>query len=749
MRMVCEVFAQSRFGFVCAGPCANTRHAWRIVRSVTKPRDIAAAESQCKVNPLTSRLDAAPAHRRLDALRLVAISFATLFFELALIRFTNSTVQVIAYFNNFLILSAFLGIGLGCVLAGRGRADWFARFPLILLGVITLMVLLDGVSYSGDLGDQVVWYKTSGFLSLAVASVIPIVFSANFAAFIPHGFELGRALARFRNPLVAYSWDLIGSLLGVAAFGLTAWFRTGPVVWFAIGGALVVLLMLERGPARAAIAALILSGAVLLSTRTAEGIWSPYYKVALHPYFSPTNQPVGFGISVDRLRIQDALKFGPELMTTRFAPWHDYYLLPYLFRHPSNVLILGGGSGNDATFALAEGARSVTVVEIDPVIVQLGYDRHPHRPYRDPRVRVVNDDARAFMRRDHGSYDLVVMNALDSHHQLPGLSTLRLESFMYTTEAFRDVRKRMSRDSLFVVHLSSSREWMGRRLYWSLTDAFGSEPALFTTPGSPFESVAFVYGPPELLASAGTTAKQLRPVDRAGFRNRPETDRATDDWPHLYLRDRRIPNIYLVVLGFILLITGTSFAGFGKLRTREDVHLFLLGAGFMLLETRSITKISLLFGVTWLVNAIVISGILTVVLLGNFLVLRGVRLPRGVTYGALYALLVIGYVVPINWILEYSTPVRIVLAALWVAAPIFFTSLIFSRTFEKVTDTATAFGANLLGVVTGGILEYTSMIVGLDALYLFALAIYAGAALVEPRGSDASQRAVRTAPAIS
>jgi hypothetical protein len=55
----------------------------------------------------------------------------------------------------------------------------------------------------------------------------------------------------------------------------------------------------------------------------------------------------------------------------------------------------------------------------------------------------------------------------------------------------------------------------------------------------------------------------------------------------------------------------------------------------------------------------------------------------------------------------------------------------------------------LLGVVAGGILEYTSMIVGLDALYLFALAIYAGAALLEPRGSDASQRAVRTAPAIS
>lgn len=670
---------------------------------------------------------------------MVAISFATLFFELALIRFTNSTVQVIAYFNNFLILSAFLGIGMGCVMAQRTRTDWFARFPFILIVVIALMTAFERVSYSGDSGDQVTWYKTGATFSLAVASAIPIVFTANFAAFVPLGFELGRALARFPNPLIAYSWDLIGSLLGVAAFGVASWFRTGPLVWFAIGGAVVTLLMIERGRARAAIAAVILAGCALLSTRTAEGIWSPYYKVATRPYFTADNQPIGFGISVDRLRIQDAFKFGPELMTTPFAPWLDYYRLPYLFRSPANVLILGGGSGNDATIALAEGARHVTVVEIDPVIVSLGFDRHPHRPYRDPRVRVVNDDARAFMRRDRGTYDVIVMNALDSHYQLPGLSTLRLESFIYTTEAFRDVRKHMGPDSMFVVHLSSTREWMGRRLYWSLTDAFGREPALFTTPASPFDSVAFVYGPPALLARATTTANELRSVDAAPFQARPDTDRATDDWPQLYLRARRIPNIYLVVLGITLLITATAFAGVGRLRTRQDGHLFLLGAGFMLLETRSLTKISLLFGMTWMVNAIVIGGILSVVLLGNFMVLRGIRLSRAATYGALFTLLVIGYLVPINWILEYSIPVRIVLAALWVAAPIFFTSLIFSRTFATVSDSSTAFGSNLLGVVVGGIVEYASMIVGLNALYLFALAIYVFAALLEPRRSGAHQ----------
>lgn len=84
------------------------------------------------------------------------------------------------------------------------------------------------------------------------------------------------------------------------------------------------------------------------------------------------------------------------------------------------------------------------------------------------------------------------MNALDSHHQLPGLSTFRLESYMYTVEAFKDVKKHFHPNAIFLVHLSSDRPWMGERLFWSLTEAFDRMPRLFITDGSPHNSIAFV-----------------------------------------------------------------------------------------------------------------------------------------------------------------------------------------------------------------------------------------------------------------
>ncbi len=670
--------------------------------------------------------------RRKQGLRIVAISFATLFFELALIRFINSTVQVIAYFNNFLLLSAFLGIGLGCILAARSRADWFRFFPAVLAVTVAIMVLLDGFGFQTASTQQIVWTASGpGGKNLPVIPTVLLVFGCNFAVFVCLGAELGRALQGVDDKVLAYGYDLFGSFLGVVAFGLTSYFKTSPLVWFAAGAVVVLWLMVPRGRIVVGISTLLLAVAVILPLRTQNGIWSPYYKVTSSPYRAPDGTYLGFAIAVDKLRIQDALHFSPALLQSPLAPWVPYYRLPYRFAHPGSVLILGGGSGNDATVALAEGARRVTVVEIDPVIVEAGFTKHPHRPYRSPRVEVVNDDARAFLRRTSGTYDLIVMNALDSHHQLPGLSTLRLESYIYTTEAFRDVRKRMAPDSVFVVHMSSERLWIAERLYWSLTDAFGREPALFTTEGSPFNSVAFVYAPRHRIDAVIRARGSVIPVDPSIVHSRPDPLRATDDWPQLYLRSREIPTIYLVVLALILAVTGAAFWRVGRLRTRSDVHFFLLGAGFMLLETRSITKASLLFGLTWIVNAIVISGILAVIFIGNFLVLRGVRMSRRVSYAALFVTLLIGFAVPINWILDYALPVRIILAALWLAAPIFFTSLIFSEAFGRTSDATTAFGANMLGVVVGGVLEYSSMITGLNDLYLIALALYAAAALAD------------------
>ena len=91
---------------------------------------------------------------------------------------------------------------------------------------------------------------------------------------------------------------------------------------------------------------------------------------------------------------------------------------------------------------------------------------------------------------------------------------------------------------------------------------------------------------------------------------------ANDNAPFLYFRGGFIPAEYLWVLAGILVISllAVRILG-GPLRNmRPYPDLFFMGAAFLLLETKNIATFALLFGTTWLVNAMVFAGVLVVVL---------------------------------------------------------------------------------------------------------------------------------------
>ena len=50
--------------------------------------------------------------------------------------------------------------------------------------------------------------------------------------------------------------------------------------------------------------------------------------------------------------------------------------------------------------------------------------------------------------------------------------------------------------------------------------------------------------------------------------------------------------------------------------------------------------------------------------------------------------------------------------------------MIFTQRFKDVAASATAFGANLLGAMVGGILEYMALITGYRALLLLVAVLY-------------------------
>lgn len=225
------------------------------------------------------------------------------------------------------------------------------------------------------------------------------MFFGNFSFFVPLEHELGLCLKRFENRLIAYSYDLLGSLAGVIGFALMSYWQTEPWLWLALAGIPVVYLL--RGiPRRWRLMALAVWALVVLITLVPEGgEWSPYYKVTtIRVASAEADEFLGYHVLVDRSRIQDAINFEADLRKSHFKSWVSYYNLPYFLRAPESVLVLGGGLGNDAVMALANGASEVDVVEIDPVLVELGYSLHPQGPYQDPRINVITNDARAFLR---------------------------------------------------------------------------------------------------------------------------------------------------------------------------------------------------------------------------------------------------------------------------------------------------------------------------------------------------------------
>jgi hypothetical protein len=214
----------------------------------------------------------------------------------------------------------------------------------------------------------------------------------------------------------------------------------------------------------------------------------------------------------------------------------------------------------------------------------------------------------------------------------------------------------------------------------------------------------------------------------------------TDDWPFLYLQPDSIPYAYLAVLGSILLTTMLVVRRvFGKTGRGAGggfhLAMFLLGIGFMLLETRMVTALSLLFGSTWIVNASVFGGVLLVVLLANVLVT--VRTPSRFTpwFVCLLVSLVGLYALDLDTLNQLPLAARATLGGLLYAVPIGFAAVVFAVLFKRLANPSAGLASNLVGALAGGMLEYLSMVFGLRALLLLAFAVYAAAWLAIRRGS--------------
>ncbi len=184
-----------------------------------------------------------------------------------------------------------------------------------------------------------------------------------------------------------------------------------------------------------------------------------------------------------------------------------------------------------------------------------------------------------------------------------------------------------------------------------------------------------------------------------------------------------------------------GLAGGRALRGDIDLQMFLLGLGFLLLETKSVTEMSLLFGSTWEVNLLVFSSVLVVILIANWLVLRRRDIPLRPVFLALMASLALGYLLPIRALAGGALWVEWLLGGAVVAAPVLFAAIAFARLFAARANSVRALGYNLFGAAFGGVLEYSVMLLGVKNLYLIAAVAYAGVWLLSERGKEGAPAA--------
>src|SRR5207237_7466004 len=83
-------------------------------------------------------------------------------------------------------------------------------------------------------------------------------------------------------------------------------------------------------------------------------------------------------------------------------------------------------------------------------------------------------------------------------------------------------------------------------------------------------------------------------------------------------------------------------------RTRINPTMFFLGAAFMLLETKAVVQLALLFGSTWLVNSLVFFAALVLILLANLTVLKTTGKGLAWHYAGLLLLLAAAVAIPLD-----------------------------------------------------------------------------------------------------
>ncbi len=672
-------------------------------------------------------------------LKIIVACALSLFLELSIIRIHSSYIHFFSFLKNISLISCFLGLGIGYSLRRFKLISLNWIFPLLFLQIV-MIYFLSNTPVSTALLNPILERMTMGqdtaetFIHLILIYLFIIfIFIFNALCFVPIGHLIARLMNNVNN-LRAYGFNLLGSLLGIIVFIIFSFLQTSPLVWIIFS--FLTFLYLIRFDIRkyylSILSILILTIILSLDIKNKNNtIYSPYQNITIEHLNNPLNPVIiktshffyqaVLNLSNNLSNLTDNIAFG-NIMGPGVDIIHEreFYELPYLIneKKPKKVLIVGSGSGNDVAAANRHEIKKIHAVEIDPVIVKLGKKFHPERPYNSERVDIIIDDARSFINKSEHKYDLIVYGLLDSQMNLSSKGGIRLDSYVYTIEAFNSAKNKLTEDGYIAISFFAQTTDIAFKIYEMLSKTFSHDPMVLKSEIN--NRYFFAISKKENLNFSIDELKFFKKTSELQKIN-AQIDLSTDDWPFLYMPKKIYPISYLII---VIVLTASSFFFLKNLtplkKNNFSFTCFYLGAGFMLIETKCITEFAKIFGTTWLVNALVISAILLMAFFANYLVIKKIKMNIILNYFLIFLSIFFGYYL----FTKTNLSLDIIFYPLMLTLPILFSGIAFSREILKIESTSQALYANILGAMFGGFLEYNSMYFGLSSLYFLAILLY-------------------------
>lgn len=381
------------------------------------------------------------------------ICFANLQLEVVITRLFSAT--MFYHFTFLAIALALFGIaasGVYVFIAGDSLAQdvrfhmarasrRFAIFAVIALAYAMAnpmdIIIVTGSNAIPEFTSRQMWQ----LIFLVGITSIPFFFS---------GMVVSLALAYFRSDTGrVYAWDLAGAALAALTTGLVLSIVGGPTaVLVSMVAALVAAALFDSGgwPRWVYVAAGVLFVAFNLNSQvirvpTAKGVKVETLRYEGWNSFSRVTVDDTRTIKIDAsaaTHIEDLRSLKPGMQKTEMSA-----LAHSMFSPPAEkVLVIGPGGGRDVLHALAAGAGSVTGVEVNGLIANTimrgSYRDVSGGLYMDPRVRIVVDDGRSFVRRTDERYDVIQASLVDTWAATAAGAFALTENALYTQEAFDD-----------------------------------------------------------------------------------------------------------------------------------------------------------------------------------------------------------------------------------------------------------------------------------------------------------------------